>query len=187
MKTNSNLKRKSELLSRPEQVSTGRNRMPKLDFASRHANRQLPTPKLLELLRNEAPEFCSLAQVVGRWVWIHFNQKQPQAVTRPQRRRKKQRTSFLASSLKNQPQSKRKASRPKLPDPIGTPASNCGRSYFGWASRQPRPAPEGFGPLDSVSFFPVLFRNFLCLLKFAAVENFRINHSAPGESNVMTD
>jgi hypothetical protein len=55
--------------------------MPKLDFASRHANRQLPTSKLLELLRSEAPEFCTLAQIVGRWVWIQFKQKQPSEVT----------------------------------------------------------------------------------------------------------
>ena len=46
-----------------------------------HANRALNTEKLLSLLRSEAPNFFELAEVVGKWVWIQFDQKQPAIVT----------------------------------------------------------------------------------------------------------
>jgi hypothetical protein len=83
MKTNIQ-NQNSRLKNRTEQVSTGRNKaakLPKLDFALRHRNRQLPTENLLQLLQAEAPEFRRIAHVVGQWVWIAFRQKQPQAVT----------------------------------------------------------------------------------------------------------
>ena len=35
----------------------------------------------LAFLRTEAPQFYTLAEVVGRWVWIQFNEKQPREVT----------------------------------------------------------------------------------------------------------
>ena len=70
----------SGLKSRPEQLGTG-NR-PKINFARRMANRSLNTEKLLALLRNETPRFYALAEVVGKWVWIQFEQKQPSEVTR---------------------------------------------------------------------------------------------------------
>jgi hypothetical protein len=63
-----------------ETTSTTTNR-PQIDFPKRDANRQLPTQALLALLRAEAPQFYTLAEVVGRWVWIQFSEKQPREVT----------------------------------------------------------------------------------------------------------
>jgi RHS repeat-associated protein len=80
MKTNTNKNQKSGLKSRPEQLSTG-NR-PQIDFARRVANRSLDTDKLLALLRSETPNFFEIAEVVGKWVWIQFADKQPFQVTR---------------------------------------------------------------------------------------------------------
>jgi len=80
MKTNTNKNQKSELKNRPEQLST-ENR-PKIDMALRRANRKLETEKLLALLRSETPNFFELSEVVGKWVWIQFSDKQPPTVTR---------------------------------------------------------------------------------------------------------
>jgi hypothetical protein len=71
---------KSELQNRPEQLSTGERR--KINLELRRANRRLETVKLLALLRSETPNFFELAEVVGKWVWIHFSDKQPPTVTR---------------------------------------------------------------------------------------------------------
>jgi hypothetical protein len=80
MKTNTKTQnRKSGLLNRPEQSSTS-NR-PKIDFALRQTNRALTTERLLALLRNETPRFFEVAEVVGKWVWIQFRDKQPATVT----------------------------------------------------------------------------------------------------------
>ena len=80
MKTNSNLR--SGLKSRPEQLSTDKNGLARIDFARRRVNRALDTETLLMVLRGTAPRFFELAEVVGKWVWIQFEQKQPPAVTR---------------------------------------------------------------------------------------------------------
>jgi hypothetical protein len=70
----------SGLKNRTERLGTeGR---PRVDFARRSANRPLTTDKLLALLRTEAPRFFELAEVVGQWVWVQFDQKQPSEVTR---------------------------------------------------------------------------------------------------------
>ena len=53
----------------------------KINTARRQANRALNTDKLLSLLRREAPKFFELAEVVGKWVWIQFDGKQPVTVT----------------------------------------------------------------------------------------------------------
>ncbi len=79
MKTSSQ-NTESGLKSRPEQLGTG-NR-PQINFTRRMANRSLNTEKLLALLRTEVPRFYALAEVVGKWVWIQFDQKQPSEVTR---------------------------------------------------------------------------------------------------------
>ena len=71
---------KSGLQNRTEQLGT-ENR-PQIDFGKRSANRLLNTDKLLALLRTEAPRFFELAEVVGKWVWIQFDGKQPSEVTR---------------------------------------------------------------------------------------------------------
>ena len=55
--------------------------LPRIDYARRQANRELPTDQLLALLRREAPHFYDLAEVVGKWVWIQFTEKQPREVT----------------------------------------------------------------------------------------------------------
>ena len=54
----------------------------KINLALRRANRKLETEKLLELLRSKSPNFFELAEVVGKWVWIQFSDKQPPTVTR---------------------------------------------------------------------------------------------------------
>ena len=64
----------------PEQTPE-RPKLPGIDFARRRANRDLATEQLLSLLRTEAPRFYELAEVVGKWVWIHFTDKQPREVT----------------------------------------------------------------------------------------------------------
>jgi hypothetical protein len=80
MKTKSkNQTQNSGLLNRPEQLST-ENR-PKINLELRRANRKLATEKLLALLRNQTPNFFELAEVVGKWVWIQFDGKQPAKVT----------------------------------------------------------------------------------------------------------
>jgi len=81
MKTNNNQNREASAPANVRPSSVSKSRMPRLDFALRHRNRQLPTPKLLELLQSEAPLLCRMAQVVGQWVWIQFKEKQPNEVT----------------------------------------------------------------------------------------------------------
>jgi len=70
---------KSGLSIRPEQVST--EDRPKINLALRRANRKLETEKLLALLRSETPSFFERVEVVGKWVWIQFTDKQPPTVT----------------------------------------------------------------------------------------------------------
>jgi len=47
----------------------------------RNANRALNTDRLLDVLRTETPNFFDIAEVVGKWVWIQFSDKQPPTVT----------------------------------------------------------------------------------------------------------
>jgi hypothetical protein len=76
---NTNKNQKSGLSNRPEQLSTGDR--PKINLALRRTNRALETEKLLALLRTETPNFFAVAEVVGKWVWIQFTDKQPPTVT----------------------------------------------------------------------------------------------------------
>jgi hypothetical protein len=89
------------LQSRSEQLSTEKTAEPKLlevppqpvkpsgesdgrlpiDFERRRVNRQLPAEKLIAVLRAEAPRFFEVAEIVGKWVWVQFNEKQPREVT----------------------------------------------------------------------------------------------------------
>ena len=80
MKTNTN-KNQIKAQSRPEQLSTNTGNRAKIDFKKRFANRSLATEKLLALLKAETPNFFELAEVVGKWVWIQFADKQPSKVT----------------------------------------------------------------------------------------------------------
>jgi len=72
------------LKSRSEQSSTEKtaeNPLMPVDFECRRANRRLSKDRLLALLRSDAPRFFELAEVVGKWVWIHFADKQPREIT----------------------------------------------------------------------------------------------------------
>src|ERR1043165_7938730 len=80
MKTNNKKNTKSGLSNRTEQGGGG-NRA-QIDFGKRTVNRGLNTDKLLALIQTETPQFFGLAEVVGKWVWIHFEEKQPSEVTR---------------------------------------------------------------------------------------------------------
>jgi hypothetical protein len=65
-----------------DQLSSNRtDKRVKINTARRQANRALNTDKLLSLLRTEAPNFYAIAEIVGKWVWIQFDQKQPVTVT----------------------------------------------------------------------------------------------------------
>ena len=44
-------------------------------------NRGLSTAQVIDLLYHETPRFWELCQVVGKWVWIQFQEKQPRNVT----------------------------------------------------------------------------------------------------------
>ena len=52
-----------------------------LDHDKRREYRSLPTASVLSLLRTQAPRFFELAEIVGHWVWIQFDHKQPREVT----------------------------------------------------------------------------------------------------------
>lgn len=54
---------------------------PPIDYAKRLENRNLSTPALLALLKAQAPDLYAIAQVVGKWVWVQFSDKQPPQVT----------------------------------------------------------------------------------------------------------
>jgi len=64
-----------------QQSSTRTGFRTKINLARRHANRALNSDRLLALLRTETPNFFELAEVVGKWVWIQFSDKQPPTVT----------------------------------------------------------------------------------------------------------
>ena len=64
-----------------QQSSTRTGGRAPINFARRNANRVLNTDRVLALLRREAPKFFELAEVVGKWVWIQFAEKQPPTVT----------------------------------------------------------------------------------------------------------
>jgi len=69
-------------LNRSEQVGSGaENASLQINLARRRANRELPTEKVLSLLQKEAPRFFELAEVVGKWVWVQFTEKQPREIT----------------------------------------------------------------------------------------------------------
>ena len=80
MKTTAKKNQQMGLLSRSEQ--SGTEIRPEINYALRHTNRALETDKLLALLRSEAPRFFEVAEVVGKWVWIQFSDKQPSDVTK---------------------------------------------------------------------------------------------------------
>ena len=72
---------KSELRNRSEQLSTRKTGLARINHGRRRMNRSLDTFRLLNLLRARTPEFFGVAEVVGKWVWIQFADKQPPTVT----------------------------------------------------------------------------------------------------------
>jgi len=83
MKTNTNSVSNSDsdsgLLNRTAQRIE--NQPHRIDFKLRFQNRGLSTEKLLDMLYHETPRFWELAQVVGKWVWIQFDDRQPPEIT----------------------------------------------------------------------------------------------------------
>ena len=75
---NSGLQNRSEQLGSETQKPD--KRIP-IDFDLRRQNRTLSTEKVLNLLQQEAPRFYELAEVVGKWIWIQFTEKQPREIT----------------------------------------------------------------------------------------------------------
>jgi len=57
----------------PEQTERKDNRLP-IDSEARKQNRTLPTPKVLSLLHQQLPDVYRLAEVVGKWVWVRFQE-----------------------------------------------------------------------------------------------------------------
>jgi hypothetical protein len=55
--------------------------LPTIDQVKRRRYRSLPTDRLLERLQKEAPRLWELAEVVGKWVWVEFSEKQPPQIT----------------------------------------------------------------------------------------------------------
>ena len=72
---------KSVVGTETSRTDTRADARPRIDYAKRQANRQLATRELLALLRSEAPSLYEIAQVVGKWVWVQFADKQPPEVT----------------------------------------------------------------------------------------------------------
>jgi len=65
----------------PEPPRSPRADRPPLDWQKRSHNRNLPVPEVLALIRAEAPDLYPVAQVVGRWIWIQFPDRQPPTIT----------------------------------------------------------------------------------------------------------
>ena len=58
-----------------------RSKLPRISFERRRKNRELPVESVIDLIKKEAPRLFELAEVVGKWVWIQFKEKQPPDVT----------------------------------------------------------------------------------------------------------
>jgi len=72
----------SESSTAAAQAAKKDNRLP-IDAEARKQNRVLPTPKVLSLLQTTLPDAYGLAEVIGKWVWVHF-QETPAAEIRQQ-------------------------------------------------------------------------------------------------------
>ena len=72
----------SRLKNRSEQLSTAKTGLARINLARRRVNRSLDTESLLAVLRGSAPRYFELAEVVGKWVWIQFADKQSNEITR---------------------------------------------------------------------------------------------------------
>jgi len=97
MKTKQSKTQNEGLPSRPDQLSTADtssaksasapvektdHRLP-IDREQRSKNRSLSTTKVLNTLSSTLPDVYGVAEVVGKWVWVHF-QETPTAEIRQQ-------------------------------------------------------------------------------------------------------
>jgi hypothetical protein len=82
-KTNKKIEASAPANVRPSSVSetTNSEQPQRIDSRLRFQNRGLSTAQVLDMLYNETPRFWELCQVVGKWVWIQFREKQPRNVT----------------------------------------------------------------------------------------------------------
>ena len=55
--------------------------LPRISIKERRKNRALPTEKVLNLLHTEAPRFWEVCEVVGKWVWVRYSERQPREIT----------------------------------------------------------------------------------------------------------
>jgi hypothetical protein len=90
MKTNIKKQNQSGLQSRPEQQQSTKQiaseqsaerGLLRIDFAQRKLNRELPTEQVLDLLQRRLRPAFEVAEVVGKWIWVTFTEKQPQEIT----------------------------------------------------------------------------------------------------------
>jgi len=78
----SGLENRNEKINQESRDTSGPSAsLQRIDLELRRNNRALPTNKVLEILQGEAPTFWQMAEVVGKWVWIQFQEKQPREVT----------------------------------------------------------------------------------------------------------
>lgn len=69
-------------VSATSEVATASQQSPAaVDIAQRKQNRSLPTERVLELLHHLLPRAYELSEVVGKWIWVTFTDKQPAEVT----------------------------------------------------------------------------------------------------------
>ena len=71
---------RSGIITPTASASTG---LARINFTRRRVNRSLDTENLLRLMRSRSPRFFEVAEVVGRWVWVQFEQ-QPEVEIRRQ-------------------------------------------------------------------------------------------------------
>ena len=65
---------------RPSSVSNT-SKAVQAEFVRHCANRRLSTEAILNYLRTRLPRQYEVAEVVGKWVWIQFEHRQPPTVT----------------------------------------------------------------------------------------------------------
>lgn len=85
MKTNQNNTTRSNAETAEPILSSDTNTQGKIPSqpatVDSQANRELPTPELLQKLHSQAPEIFDMAEVVGSWVWIRFAEKPSRQIT----------------------------------------------------------------------------------------------------------
>jgi hypothetical protein len=83
MKTKNNSSELKNRIAQQDKNTTAeaKPQWPKLDCNRRNQNRALPMEALLKLIQQEAPDFWNVVEIVGKWVWVQFDGKQPREIT----------------------------------------------------------------------------------------------------------